>query len=116
MTNNIHETAVSILGKRARLEHLRKEAVELAHEIDRYLDGKSNAEAVVGEAHDVAYLARSLAYIEGFEDFWAPTYRHYLDGKSESKLKSALKWAAGDTTQSGIAINELVSYDTDEDE
>lgn len=91
---NIHQRAVLALGKVARLNHLRKEAIELAHEIDRYLDGKSNAEQVVGEAHDVAYLTKSLAHIEGFEDYCRPSYQYHLDIKSESRLKEALRDAA----------------------
>ena len=93
MITDIHAEAVRILGKRERLEHLRKEAIELAHEIDRYLDGKSDAGRVVAEAHDVEYIARSLRHIEGFEDFCAPVHQHYLDEVSESKLRDALKKA-----------------------
>ena len=103
---NIHEQAVHVLGKEARLNHLRKEAIELAHEIDRYLDGKSNAEQVVGEAHDVAYLAKSLAHIEGFEDYCASTHQHYLDCKSESRLKDALKNAQKATESNDIVAEE----------
>jgi len=35
MKQDIHAEAVRVLGKHARLEHLRKECIELAHEIDR---------------------------------------------------------------------------------
>lgn len=90
---NIHEQAVMILGARERLNHLRKEAIELAHEIDRYLDGKSHEELVVVEAHDVAYLAKSLEYIEGFEDFFSSKHQQYLEFESESMLRAALKVA-----------------------
>ena len=89
-TKTIHQQAVESLGKMERLEHLRKEAIELAHEIDKYLDGKSDAERVVSEAHDVAYVARSLEYIEGFTDFYAQTHTHYLDLRSEAKLMDVL--------------------------
>lgn len=90
---NIHKQAVQTLGARERLNHLRKEAIELAHEIDRYLDGKSHAELVVEEAHDVAYLTRSLEYIEEFEDFFNADYKRYLEFESESRLNEVLKVA-----------------------
>ena len=90
---NIHEQAVMILGARERLNHLRKEAIELAHEIDRYLDGKSHEELVVEEAHDVAYLAKSLEYIGGFMDFCTADHQRYLEFESESRLREVLKVA-----------------------
>lgn len=93
MSTDIHAEAVRILGKNERLEHLRKEAIELAHEIDRYLDGKSDAGRVVAEAHDVEYIARSLRHIDGFEEFCAPVQKQYLHEMSALKLRAALEKA-----------------------
>jgi len=91
MKQDIHAEAVRVLGKRERLEHLRKECIELAHEIDRYLDGKSDAGRVVAETHDVEYIAKSLRHIDGFGDFCDPVHQYYLDEVSRTKLSAALK-------------------------
>jgi PHP family Zn ribbon phosphoesterase len=91
MKQDIHAEAVRVLGKHERLEHLRKECIELAHEIDRYLDGKSNEGFVVAEAHDVEYIARSLKHIEEFDEFCNPAHQQHLDVLSELKLQAAIK-------------------------
>lgn len=52
-------------GLRAQLDHMRKESVELAHALDRYLDGKDSFDHVEEEMADVLLLAcQVMEYLE----------------------------------------------------
>lgn len=84
----IHDEAIRRLGAEERLQHLRKEAIELAHAIDRFCDGKTDATEVVSEAHDVEFIARALPLL--YPDLYTQDKIVLRDFRSTVKLKKAM--------------------------
>jgi hypothetical protein len=87
---DIHEEALAILGPSEAISKLREETGELAFAVQRYAEGKGDAESVYRELEDVLFVMcrvdRIPKFIEANESWDIEKQRR----ESTEKLKKAM--------------------------